>query len=131
MSVKRLHDTTFVSYNHIRNNPKQFSALNPTIFDDIKKNHLNLITELTRTSNNRFEAFIKMLADFQINIFASNILGKDPQFDIKIEWGKITQKFQDVSSQVNIGIPLREAWKTYSLNVTKLVVKQSGFHSQT
>lgn len=106
-----------------RNSTPQFSALNPTLVDDIKTKHLNLISELTRIPNNNFEDFTKMLADFQINMFASDILGKAPQFDIKNEWDKITQTFQ-VASKTTEGIfPIKEAWRKYSLDVTRLVVK--------
>ena len=132
MAVERVPKVSGLPYyNSISKKPFQVGNSNPTLMADIDDSQKNLINELTLTRNAGFKDFVEMLTDFQINMFASNILGKDSQFDIKTDWGKITQKFQDVSTKSEINIPIGEAWKIYSINVTELVVRQCGFHSHT
>ena len=126
MSVKRLANSTGYITNSPRNIMRDVSYLNSTLVDDIKKKHLNLIRELTRTPNDNFKDFTKKLANFQINMFASDILGKAPQYDIKNEWDKLTQTFQAASKITKDIYPIKEAWQKYSVDVTRLVVKQSN-----
>jgi hypothetical protein len=124
MNVKRLENPTGYFTNSTRNSMRSVSALNSTLVDDIKTKHLNLMRELTRIPNINFEDVTKMLADFQIKMFASDILGKAPQFDIKNEWDKITQTFQAVSKTPTVNeVLIKDAWQMYSIDVTRLVVK--------
>ena len=124
MNVKRFENPTGYFTNSTRNSMRSVSALNSTLVDDIKTKHLNLMRELTRIPNIIFEDVTKMLADFQIKMFASDILGKAPQFDIKNEWDKITKTFQAASKTPTVNeVLIKDAWQMYSIDVTRLVVK--------
>ncbi|MEC8677767.1 MAG: hypothetical protein VXX85_02815 [Candidatus Margulisiibacteriota bacterium] len=125
MSVKRVPSTiSVVSSNNISNSSSKVVVSKLSIINEIKDTHQNLIKELLKIRPDEdLKCFIDSVANFQIDILASNLLNKQPYFNTKTEWGKVTAAFQKVPK--NIGI--KDAWVEYSRRVSKFILMQSGF----
>ena len=111
------------SSNNISNSSSKVVVSKLSIINEIKDTHQNLIKELLEIRPDEdLKRFIDSVAIFQIDILASNLLNKQPCFNTKAEWNKVTDAFRKFPK--NIGI--KDAWVEYSRCISKFTLMQSG-----
>ena len=96
MSVKRVPSAyNVIASNNIYNSSSSVVVSKLSIINEIKDTHHNLIGELLKISpDENLKKFIDNIANFQIDILASNLLNKQPCFNTKTEWGKLQKRFR-------------------------------------